>query len=98
MGLVNPISSSRIFQRGEGIRVGLVLVLHLIILPVGISCVFYHLSIYTRKKFTWNLKMPLKGKGNIYSDSANGQPLNFWGLHLVGKVKFKLSLQGPLAK
>ena len=30
------------------------------------------------------------------SDSANGQPSNFWGLQ--GKIKFKLLFHGPLAE
>ena len=33
------------------------------------------------------------------SHSANGQPLNFWGLYIyiIGKIKFKLLFHDPLA-
>jgi len=34
-----------------------------------------------------------------FPDSANGQPLNFWGLHnLVGKINFKLLFHDRLAE
>ena len=35
------------------------------------------------------------GKHSV-PDSANGQPLNFWGFN--GKIKFKLLFHGPLAE
>ena len=33
-----------------------------------------------------------------FTDSANGQPLNFWGFHFSRKNKFKLLFDGPLAE
>ncbi len=35
----------------------------------------------------------------MYAYLANGQPFKLWGItYLVGKIKFKLFFQGPLAK
>lgn len=38
-------------------------------------------------------------EGDQFTDSANGQPLNFLKItYLVGKMKFKLFFHGPLAE